>query len=579
MFKTKKTLLTALVGICSLHSAVAQSSGSSSKWHSSRSGAYYGQDYAGSDTLKISKKRMKQQASFIQHGTEFNAKPKNMWEIGGGAGLYNLFADVPTLFLWQKGGYGFHAHVRKAFGYVISSRLQYTYGIAKGLQWQESRNYRYNPAWNQNYNAAGNAEGVASQPLHYNYRMESHQLSFDVLAAANNIRFHKARTAFSVYGFVGISVNAYKTYVNTKNSDTAYDFRAIVGDQPQIDENRAQIKRDLQAGMDDSYETAAESEAGRRKMEFGKRGLGGVGKTVIVAPSFGAGMMFRISRNINFSIEDRITFPISEDLMDGQRWAEQVYGTPGQTQRRDVINYLGAGFNFNIGGRKKVEPLYWVNPMIYPYSQLDTSSHLLMPELFLVDADDDGIADQLDQCPNTPKGVPVDAHGCPLDTDGDTVPDYMDWQLITPTECQPSDEKGIGKCPCPDCYPPAPVGCDNILPGELAFGQGNSSLSTECKRQLDVLATQLKGQPHCKVLIKTFPKPGYKGQPSQKIAQDRLTNVSEYLQTEGGISSDRIRWKYDEYMSKDKQAVEYHVPMFETQGWPVYVSPRNGDEN
>jgi OOP family OmpA-OmpF porin len=62
------------------------------------------------------------------------------------------------------------------------------------------------------------------------------------------------------------------------------------------------------------------------------------------------------------------------------------------------------------------------------------------------DADDDGISDCFDKCPKTPKGVRVDAKGCPRDTDADGIPDYKDKELITPTECQPSDSLGVGNC-------------------------------------------------------------------------------------------------------------------------------------
>ena len=34
--------------------------------------------------------------------------------------------------------------------------------------------------------------------------------------------------------------------------------------------------------------------------------------------------------------------------------------------------------------------------------------------------------DDRDQCPGTPKGVKVDNKGCPIDSDGDGVPDYLD---------------------------------------------------------------------------------------------------------------------------------------------------------
>ncbi len=48
------------------------------------------------------------------------------------------------------------------------------------------------------------------------------------------------------------------------------------------------------------------------------------------------------------------------------------------------------------------------------------------------DKDRDGVRDKDDLCPNTPRGIIVDDHGCPLDTDGDGVPDYLDKCPETP---------------------------------------------------------------------------------------------------------------------------------------------------
>ncbi|MGI4735671.1 MAG: OmpA family protein [Janthinobacterium lividum] len=48
------------------------------------------------------------------------------------------------------------------------------------------------------------------------------------------------------------------------------------------------------------------------------------------------------------------------------------------------------------------------------------------------DSDGDGVADADDKCPNTPAGTKVDASGCPLDADGDKVPDYLDKCPNTP---------------------------------------------------------------------------------------------------------------------------------------------------
>jgi OOP family OmpA-OmpF porin len=48
------------------------------------------------------------------------------------------------------------------------------------------------------------------------------------------------------------------------------------------------------------------------------------------------------------------------------------------------------------------------------------------------DSDGDGVPDNKDKCPNTPKGVNVDVFGCPLDADRDGVADYLDQCPNTP---------------------------------------------------------------------------------------------------------------------------------------------------
>ncbi|MDY6973393.1 MAG: YMGG-like glycine zipper-containing protein, partial [Thermodesulfobacteriota bacterium] len=41
------------------------------------------------------------------------------------------------------------------------------------------------------------------------------------------------------------------------------------------------------------------------------------------------------------------------------------------------------------------------------------------------DKDGDGISDNADKCPGTPTSVTVDSDGCPLDSDGDGIPDHQ----------------------------------------------------------------------------------------------------------------------------------------------------------
>jgi hypothetical protein len=58
-----------------------------------------------------------------------------------------------------------------------------------------------------------------------------------------------------------------------------------------------------------------------------------------------------------------------------------------------------------------------------------------------LDADKDGVPDDQDMCHGTPKGIKVDAKGCPIDTDGDGVPDYQDKE---PTTARGNKVDGFG---------------------------------------------------------------------------------------------------------------------------------------
>ena len=49
-----------------------------------------------------------------------------------------------------------------------------------------------------------------------------------------------------------------------------------------------------------------------------------------------------------------------------------------------------------------------------------------------IDTDKDGVPDYLDKCADTPAGIKVDANGCPVDSDNDGVPDYLDKSPNTP---------------------------------------------------------------------------------------------------------------------------------------------------
>jgi OOP family OmpA-OmpF porin len=554
----KKYLL--LAGACAAIALPAtaqesQNGTASGSSYGNRDMTYRGDSYDVLDSTLVPNSRMSQHRKFLNHQYNFPAKPRNMWEVGVSAGLYNISGDVPSLMLWQKGGYAFGFHVRKALGYVVSLRADYNYGIGKGLGWQGSSGYMYNSAWNganggPDYTTAANPNGAGS-PIVYNYKMESHQLNLDVVASLGNVLFHKSRTKIDPYVFIGIGANAYQTWVNAANADgQAYDFKTILDKYPNASyKDRKNIKKDLQSMMDDSYETGAESD---KDKATGNRRPGIFNsKKLTFATSFGAGIQFRLTKRVNLAIEDRVTFfpTTNEDLLDGQRWDEGS-NSFGQvpSQSKDGINYFSVGVNVNLGGgRKNVEPLYWLNPLDYSYGELGNPRHMILPEPILADSDGDGITDQLDKCPGTPAGVAVDAHGCPMDTDGDGVPDDRDKQLITPTECQPVDADGVGKCPCPDGCGTA-VSCGNIGAGSLMFAGNGSRINPAMQAQLATLAAQMQANPDCRVVIMGN---GSGSKAAQQRSWDRVNAVIEHMSEKHGIDRNRFIFNYEGQGSPD----------------------------
>jgi len=451
-------------------------------------------------------------------------------------GLFNVSGDVSS----QLPTFGFSAHVRKSLGYVFSLRAQYVYGNAKGLNWGASGNFANNDAWSSYYsapvgfNGATTIPGRAPEVVYYNYKTKVQDLSLQALITLNNIKFHKNKSSWIVYTGAGIGASAYETMVNVRNESAGTTYSTLFKDAYTNIEykyaNRGTIRKKLIDGMDKTYETPAETREGLRR--------GGLGnQTVRFSTSALLGVAFKINDRINIALEDRISF-IKDDLLDGQQWQEHPLGEAVLSPNWDTYNYLSLGLNFNLG-KKSVQPLYWLNPLDYVYSELNNPKHTKFPKPVFDDADGDGVVDQLDREPNTPAGVSVDTHGVSMDTDGDGVPDYKDKQRITPSECQPVDADGVGKCPDPECCknPPAPVvECPADYPSLTYKGNG-AGLSADNKALLQAVAAKLKANPKCNITINGYPEAS---KAAQAVCQQRVDAVKLYLVQKEGISTDRI---------------------------------------
>ena len=209
-----------------------------------------------------------------------------------------------------------------------------------------------------------------------------------------------------------------------------------------------------------------------------------------------------------------------------------------------LVTFLMAGLDtFAQKKTKSVEPLYWKNPLEFVYSELNSPKRMKLPKVVLDDTDGDGVTDQFDREPNTPAGASVDAHGVSKDTDGDGVPDFKDKQLITPTECQPVDANGVGKCPEPPCCKmvSSVPSCNMGNIPSISFVRGSAKLTPATMSLLAAVSDRLKNNPACKVIITGYAEPS---KVSQQMSWDRINAIITYLTEKQGIASERLINKY-----------------------------------
>jgi len=171
-----------------------------------------------------------------------------------------------------------------------------------------------------------------------------------------------------------------------------------------------------------------------------------------------------------------------------------------------------------------------------------------------LDSDGDGVVDDLDSCPDTPKGVTVDAKGCPLDSDGDGVPDYLDRCPGTPTTVVvdssgcPIDSDGDGVSDYLDRCPDTPegatvneVGCWALRATAL-FNTNSSYIMGSAYTLLDEVVTILQENPEMKLEIQGHADNTGTPEYNLWLSERRASRVMEYLLSKG-IDSQRLAAK------------------------------------
>jgi len=129
---------------------------------------------------------------------------------------------------------------------------------------------------------------------------------------------------------------------------------------------------------------------------------------------FGLGFMFHIGKRADLLLGSTLHYTFTNHI-DG-------YGDSIKSKRNDMFLMTSVSLRVDISNHKKNKEDD--NGAYLP----ETLEGVDFAALQNDDYDRDGVRDWDDSCPGTPKGIPVDVKGCPLDKDHDGVPDYLDKQ-------------------------------------------------------------------------------------------------------------------------------------------------------
>jgi OOP family OmpA-OmpF porin len=141
------------------------------------------------------------------------------------------------------------------------------------------------------------------------------------------------------------------------------------------------------------------------------------------------------------------------------------------------------------------------------------------------DGDGDGVHDDSDRCPNTPRGATVGADGCELDEDSDGVVDRLDRCPGTPRNTQ-VDVRGCE------------IKSEIELPG-VNFETNSDRLLAGAESELDVAAASLDKNPSIRVEVAGHTDSDGAAEYNEGLSLRRATTVRDYLIARG-IAESRL---------------------------------------
>lgn len=126
-----------------------------------------------------------------------------------------------------------------------------------------------------------------------------------------------------------------------------------------------------------------------------------------------AGIDLKMGRRLSAKLSAAFYYTFT-DLIDDI--SDKGEGSRQGNSRNDMFLFTSASISYSIG----VGKTYTKSSKTKYYEDVDFYA------MRLADSDEDGVNDFDDRCAQTPTGVKVDEHGCPLDSDLDVIDDHRD---------------------------------------------------------------------------------------------------------------------------------------------------------
>jgi len=151
------------------------------------------------------------------------------------------------------------------------------------------------------------------------------------------------------------------------------------------------------------------------------------------------------------------------------------------------------------------------------------------PAPAILDADNDGVVDSLDNCVSTPAGVEVDTNGCALDSDNDGVANYKD-------SC-PGTEAGA-KVDAEGCY----IILTETREIELQVNFANNSVAVPAEyfSEIEAVANFLTAYPVTEVVVEGYTDSRGAADYNQSLSKQRALAVAGVLVNNFSIVSSRV---------------------------------------